>query len=104
MVTPAPATLTIPSSEVVTNSLNTSTSKMQYSFSKTKRFPTSLRAFKDVPFYDVPSTREARTATFGVGSKTTFEDRRVIPASNSYTLYSEFKENPKKGFSFGVGR
>ena len=88
---------------ILNNPLNTSSSKMHYSFSKTRRFNTSVPIFRDVPYYDLPSAKTRRTATFGVGKKITFEDRRVIPASNSYTLESDFTgiKTRKKGFSFG---
>jgi hypothetical protein len=82
---------TIVNHEQVRNSiLNKSSSKMQYSFSKSRRFSSQNRLNFNTPFYEIPTTREARTTNFGRGRKVTFEDRRVIPASNTYTLDGDF--------------
>lgn len=99
-------TYTQPHTEVRNSSLNNSTSKMQYSFSKSNRFNSLTRLKTDAPYYDVDSDKKhQRSTTFGIGKKLTFEDRRELPASNTYTLEDDFcKEKTKKrGFSFGIG-
>ena len=92
--------------EVRNNPLNTSTAKMQYSFPRGERFASQSRILIDIPFYDIPTMMQKRATTFGLGTKLTFQDSRTIPASNIYTIASEFSpdKGKKRGFSFGLSR
>lgn len=79
--------------QVCNSALNRSTAKLQYSFSKADRFNSHTRLKTDPPYYDIyPDRKHQRTTTFGIGGKLTFEDRREIPASNTYNLEDEFSK------------
>ena len=52
--------------------LNSSVSKMMFSFGKSPRFPTLKRSAISYSFYNLPSTRSNRSTSLGYGSKTDF--------------------------------
>lgn len=89
--------------DIRNNPMNNSTSKMLFSFPKDQRFHTEQRL--DPPFYTLPDIKDKRSTSLGFGIKTCFEDLRVIPSPNKYTINGDFdKMRSKIGFSFGVGR
>ncbi len=57
-------------------------------------------------FYDLPTTRERRTTSFGVGGRTNFSGRENSPPPGTYKLPSDFEGWKSKGrvFSFGISR
>ena len=68
--------------------INTSTSKEMYSFPTTKRFTQSVR--DDSPFfYNLPSTKSKRGASFGYGSKVVFSDSNQFPGPGTYKIYPQ---------------
>lgn len=72
------------------NPLNNSTSKMLYSFSKTKRF--AHKSKDDLPFYTLPDLNDKRTTAFGFGKKTAFEDKKGYPSPDKYNVSKEYSK------------
>jgi hypothetical protein len=54
----------------------------------------------------LPSTRQPRFTTFGIGEKSDLTNRySVAPPPGSYNAPSDFENNlSRRGFSFGFGR
>lgn len=53
----------------------------------------------------MPTTREKRTTSFGIGNRTNFVFRERSPPPNTYSLPSDFTKVQKgKVFSFGICR
>jgi len=93
--------------------INFSTAKQKYSFSKGARFPSVAKKHTDSIGYDLPSTKTKRTTGFGHGKRfqTPMQQRQDSPPPGSYTLMSEFDIgkpgtaiNSKKAglYSFGI--
>jgi len=91
--------------QICNNPMNTSKSKMLFSFSKSPKFDNSKPANNNA-FYDLPSVRMSRTTALGYGTKYDFTKNQLNnPAPNTYKLQDEFDtKNKKKGYSFGLSR
>lgn len=81
------------------NPLNSSSSKHQYSFSKTNRF--NFHAKTEVPdhFYEVPSTRQQLSFSFGKSLRSDFtkhEKTSQSPPPNSYHFEGDIEKLLKK--------
>jgi hypothetical protein len=63
--------------------INTSTSKEMYSFPTTKRFEIKTRDDSSF-FYNIPSTLNKRSTSFGYGTKVAFRDRNQYPGPGTY--------------------
>jgi hypothetical protein len=63
--------------------INTSTSKEMYSFPTTKRFDTNARDDSSF-FYNIPSSFNKRSTSFGFGAKLTFRDQYQYPGPGAY--------------------
>ncbi len=63
--------------------INTSTSKEMYSFPTTKRFDPSIQDNSSF-FYDIPSSFNKRSTSFGFGNKVEFKDRYNNPGPGTY--------------------
>ena len=63
--------------------INTSTSKEMYSFPTTKRFDPSIEDNSKF-FYDIPSSLNKRSTSFGFGNKVEFKDRYQNPGPGTY--------------------
>lgn len=77
---------------VQTSTINKSTSKQMFSFGNSPRFQTKNRRNSNDNFYDLPSTRQLRSAGFGYGSKFEFSSlAKPYPAPNHYNIKSVFE-------------
>jgi hypothetical protein len=63
--------------------INTSTSKEMYSFPTTKRFDTKTRDDSSF-FYNIPSSFNKRSTSFGFGAKLSFRDQSQYPGPGAY--------------------
>lgn len=92
-------------SKSISHPLNTSLSKMQYSFTKASRFLPSLRSSCEI-YYSVPDGKSKRSTSFGFGNKLNFSvDISGAPPPGTYAPERLFDKSPKsRGFSFGFGR
>ena len=90
----------------MSNALNHSSAKMQYSFPKSDRF--NLRDGSKSPdvFYNIPDTRSRRGTSFGYGSKMDFSNNGVVaPDPTNDNIRGSFENDiVKKGITFGAGR
>ena len=97
----------VASGEAISKSpINTSKSKMMYSFSKSTRFPKiDRRGYADA-LYLLPEIKSKRSTTFGLGNKYDFTKSQKGMNTQFYSNGSDFdKEHPHSPcFSFGVGR
>lgn len=59
-------------SSIRNSALNNSISKMQYTFSKSRRFASEKKLSTDALFYDSPNVMDMRATNFGLGKKLTF--------------------------------
>jgi len=96
--------------------VNFSTAKQKYSFSKGARFQQLPKVLNEAIGYDLPATLAKRSAGFGVGPrfKTPMASRDESPPPDSYRLPSDFDVGApgstlpaaSKGnvYSFGIGR
>ena len=81
--------------------MNTSPTKQEYSFPKSKRFTYKI-ASNDF-FYTLPSTLTRRGAGLGYGKRTDLaHNRKESPAPTAYCLPSAFES--RRGFTFGRSR
>ena len=56
-------------------------------------------------FYEIPTTKTMRATSFGYGQKLDLGKKNfVTPSPDRYELSSEFKKNPKVGFTMAPGR
>jgi len=95
--------LTVSTPAQICNSpLNTSKSKMLFSFPKTGRFGADIKPVCTQAFYDLPPVRSIRSPGIGYGTKFDFTKQTGSnPAPNAYNV----AKGPKKyGFSFGLSR
>lgn len=110
------------SSSVEFSQLNTSCSKMRYTFSKEARFKegqgtssyVTSSLFRAQKFYELPSVRNVRAAGFGYGHKSGLAREYTIdlgsaadsPSPQRYNIDSMFEEakTKKKGYVFGESR
>ena len=104
--------------EISNSPVNFSKSKQLYSFSKCDRFKyTKCQYFQwylrlDTPFYDLPSIFGKRTTSLGYGLRDAFSVSSIsfifnlgrTPGPGTYILPTDFKNDPSKGFQFGLGR
>lgn len=92
--------------QILNSPLNTSVSKMQYSFPKSPRFPRDTRAVSTHAFYELPPITAKRTTTLGYGTKYDFTKNAVNnPPPNAYSVPDLFTPpNKKSGYSFGLSR
>ena len=87
--------------QIANSPTNTSTSKAQYSFPKSKRFP-------DLPsstgkFYDIPVSLSKRSTTFGYGNKSDFTSgKEKTPDPGTYKITTDISKG--QAFSFGISR
>ncbi len=65
---------------------NNSSSKMQFSFGKETRFKdkSACVSTSDINYYDLPSTRSKRAASFGVSERNTFKIKDSNPPPGRY--------------------
>ncbi|KAL4438449.1 hypothetical protein ABPG74_009488 [Tetrahymena malaccensis] len=91
--------------EISNSPLNLSKSKQLYSFPKDKRFRDSSAKMCD-SFYDLPSTKDHRSTSFGYGKKSDLSGLSASPAPNKYNIAGEFENSKEKhrGYSLGLGR
>jgi len=95
--------LTVSTPAQICNSpLNTSKSKMLFSFPRTGRFGADNKPTCSQAFYDLPPVRSTRSPALGYGNKYDFTKQTgTNPAPNAYNV----AKGPKKtGFSFGLSR
>lgn len=92
-------------SKSIGHTLNTSLSKMKYSFTKANRFLPTLRSSCDI-YYTVPDIKSKRSTSFGFGNKLNLSlDNSVAPPPGTYAPERLFDKSPKnRGYSFGFGR
>eukprot|EP00347_Sterkiella_histriomuscorum_P002371 403368412 len=91
--------------QISQHTLNTSTSKALFSFSKAERRSMAIKTVTDVVGYDVPDFKSQRACSFGIG------DRKIPRTSDSppptcYNLKSVFdnKKPDGKAFTFGLSK
>lgn len=84
---------------------NTSTSKNQWSFSKSSRFR-EPKTYTDTISYNLPSSASRRKASIGVGDRSNhFDDHLRNPAPVAYDNKSAFSaDKDRRGFSFTNNR
>lgn len=89
----------------VTSSLNHSTSKMCYSFSRAERFKTLKRDYS-YHFYNIPSKMSNRSCSMGYGEKSDFTKDSRNKCSSQYAFPSLFdpKYHNSPQYSFGTSR
>lgn len=85
--------------------INTSVSKMMYSFGKANRFGSWSRKETDA-FYNLPSTLDKRAASLGRGNKSDFTIESRKKAQAIYNIPREFDLHRKNSpqYSFALGR
>ncbi len=97
----------VASGEAISKSpINTSKSKMMYSFSKSSRFPKQDRRGYADALYLLPEIKSKRSTTFGLGNKYDFTRTQKGINTQFYSNGSDFdKDHPHSPcFTFGVGR
>ena len=97
----------VASGEAISKSpINTSNSKMMYSFSKSSRFPKQDRRGYADALYLLPEIKSKRSTTFGLGNKYDFTRTQKGINTQFYSNGSDFdKDHPHSPcFTFGVGR
>ena len=65
------------------STVNRSKSKQMYSFGKSNRFPNVRGSLCEQNFYDLPSTKNHRSAGFGHGNRFNYKTTRTHAPSNS---------------------
>jgi hypothetical protein len=65
------------------HSLNNSTSKMKYSFSKADRFLPTIKSQCDI-YYNVPDRKSRRSTSFGFGNKIKLSTDSSVPPPGTY--------------------
>jgi hypothetical protein len=91
--------------QICNHPVNNSKAKQLWSFSKSSKDGTIRKSDCTQAFYDLPSVRQTRTATFGFGHKYDFTKAATTnPPPNAYDIPTNFVKSPKKGFSFGLSR
>jgi hypothetical protein len=90
--------------EVISKSpMNTSKSKMMYSFSKTQRFFSQKKNLCDT-IYTFPEVRTTRSTTFGFGNKYDFtKTKSSVPYYNLPTDFDS-KKPYLPSYTFGISR
>ena len=97
----------VASGEAISKSpINTSKSKMMYSFSKSSRFPKQDRRGYADALYLLPEIKSKRSTTCGLGNKYDFTRTQKGINTQFYSNGSDFdKDHPHSPcFTFGVGR
>ena len=93
------------SQEKVVNHLeNNSPTKFMFSFSKAPRFPSLKRIGKSDSFYNLPSMRSTRGASFGFGTKYDFTKNNNGSEFISIKRYCDKGNQPGLKYSFGLSR
>jgi len=91
--------------QICNHPVNNSKAKNLWSFSKATKDGKIRKSDCTQAFYDLPSVRQTRTATFGFGYKYDFTKVATTnPPPNAYDVKGDFIKSPKKGFSFGLSR
>lgn len=91
--------------QICNSPLNTSTSKMLFSFPKAPKFGVDPKPACAHAFYDLPPLKETRAPGFGYGTRSDFTSSQLqTPAPNNYKPADSFIPDKKKGFSFGLSR
>lgn len=60
------------------STVNRSKSKQMYSFGKSNRFPSVRGSLCEQNFYDLPSTKNHRSAGFGYGNRFNYKTTRML--------------------------
>lgn len=98
----------IQGSEIINKSpINTSCSKMRYSFPKTTRFNDNHGRGSSKTFqYNLPNVKNFRSTSFGYGQKYDFTSSQDYKSLPYYDSKSDFdNKNPySPSFSFGISR
>lgn len=104
----------IPPDQIRKHQANKSTSKVAFTFSKSKRFLSPSIQYFYIPhlrcqkaFYSSESQLSHRSASLGYGKKSDFtQNFTKTPGANSYSQKSLFDNNKKKqkGATFGIAR
>lgn len=97
----------VASGEAISKSpINTSKSKMMYSFSKSVRFPKFDRRNYADQIYILPDIKSKRYTTFGLGNKSDFTKGEKGVNTQFYSNGTDFdKDHPHSpSYTFGVGR
>lgn len=84
--------------------VNSSTSKFQFSFPKTLRFPKYQKSYCSQAFYEKNSMRMKRSASIGYGKKYDFtvSDKTFATRPHAYEVKPAI--DTKKGFTIYMGR
>ena len=90
---------------VLKHPANDSSSKFQWTFSKSARFP-QPKTYTSTISYDLPSTASRRKSGMGFGNRSTiFDGLKDKPDPTRYTISSTFKDKRSgRGHSFGSSR
>lgn len=90
--------------QIVNHVENSSPTKFMYSFGRAERFPKLKRSGKSDTFYNLPSTKMRRTASFGFGTRSDFTKNRKN--TEFISIRRDFDKGNQRGlkFSFGIGR
>lgn len=93
------------SQEQIVNHLeNNSPTKFMYSFNKAPRFPSLKRNGKSDLFYNLPSMKSKRGASFGFGTKYDFTKNNAGSEFITIKRYLDKGNQPGPKFSFGLSR
>ena len=92
--------------EITRSTINNSTSKFMYSFSRAERFPPIKRSGYCDAFYNLPSMTMTRHASIGVGGKSDFTKRSKGSYAEFYSVKRDFDKGNLRGpsFTFGIAR
>ena len=92
--------------EITKSTINKSTSKFMYSFSRAQRFPPLKRSGYCDSFYNLPSVTMKRYASIGIGNKSDFTKRRKGGTAEFYGVKRDFDQGNLRGpkFTFGICR
>lgn len=98
---------------ILKSPLNSSVSKMHWSFSRSSRFPKQKPKQQIVYYascdqlYQIPDNKQMRSTSFGYGKRSKVElegTNREIPPSNRYHIDSFVEINKKRSCGVGLGK
>lgn len=92
--------------QITDMTINQSTSKQMFTFSKSPRFPSTHRKGFCDTFYTLPSLSSTRSASIGYGTKYDFTRDSKGKNPEFYGVKRDFDPNNTRGlrFSFGINR
>ena len=92
--------------DITRSTINNSSSKYMYSFSRAERFPPIKRKGFCDTFYKIPSSQMHRTTSFGIGNKYDFTQKRKGWNAEFYNVKRDFDKGNLRGlqYTFGICR